>query len=302
MIKFADISLIVIIIGIIILIGACYYLWQQQSHLEREIKSLQYKFASLSGKESSPPLPPTLPLNQNSLPSQRVMSAGGAPQGGGSHNMMESMMKGMLGNLQQQLQMSMVPQQPEDDEDEEEEDEEENEEEDEEDDDDEEEEDDENEEEEEMNEEDTEKGKDTPLEAVNVTEMDDGRIIVSQEEEEEQQEEGMAQMDLTDLGFESIMPEMEQLPEIPVSQPVPEESIVVEEVSHQMESVNSTSSQTELDELRAMHDVARIRKVLELKKRSELQGLCEQLQVQFKPSGGYASKPELISVLLKHLF
>lgn len=48
--KLIDVSLICIVVGIIVLIGACYYLWQKQTKLNREILALQYKLNIVSGQ------------------------------------------------------------------------------------------------------------------------------------------------------------------------------------------------------------------------------------------------------------
>lgn len=254
MLKLADLSLIVIIVGIIILIGACYYLWQQQSHLSREIKSLQYKLNGLSQLPAS-----SFEQRQQQQCPVEVRSTSPIATGGGG--LMEHMMKGML------QQIVDIPQMDESSE-----------------------------------EESDSETTNTEIETDEESEIETEVESTKEDEQTFQQDESQESEtpEITMMSLEDVKG-IDTLETIEV---VPNPIYTTEEVNVNVEEESTEVEQTcnELDTLRQIKDVGKIKKVLELKKRSDLQSLCEQLQIQFKPSGGYASKPELVSVLVKHLF
>jgi TATA-binding protein-associated factor Taf7 len=238
MLKFADLSLIVIIVGIIILIGACYYLWQQQSHLSREIKSLQYKLNGLS------PLPASsLEQQQQQHCSMEVRSTSPITMERSSLStggVMENMMKGML------QQIVDIPQL-----------------------------DDSSEEEEEQSDDETTNSE--------IETDEESETEVESEKEDDRQSQQEESQEITMMNLEDV-PVMETFETVNV---LPETISSAENVKVEEEPIKEEQPPcNELDTLRQIKDVNKIKKVLELKKRSDLQLLCDQLQIQFKPSGG----------------
>jgi hypothetical protein len=56
----------------------------------------------------------------------------------------------------------------------------------------------------------------------------------------------------------------------------------------------------ELEEIKTINNPEHIKRILENKKRPDLQTMCESLGINYRPPSGYASKPELINVIVSH--
>lgn len=334
--KLADMALLFIILGIIILLAACYYLWQQQTHLNREIKSIQYKI-QLAPQVSPTQQPPVVSQPHftvsptSTQPNEKQMNRqppSFPSNDDGPSPLMENICKQISTFFPFMAERQDYAEEEESTDEEEEDDNSESSEEEEE----EEEEttsDDGEEDEPELNDKDNEllNGIEDELQRMknedvnhNVVYINDGNVV---------NEEGLIEVVLDDIPNSTNTQEyeIEEINEmdLDVSEIVPDDLVVdvqekpndnqetvvfIQMTSSPMVEQFPVENKHEIQEVSALvaecygykkNDPETNRKMFEMKKRPQLISMCEELGLIHQVNRNYASKPDLIAVLLNYI-